>query len=601
MSAFTTVVPQLRHVLTHGRWFTPLVIVLFVGLEMFGRRAISDVHDTVGAVVLLLILAGIAVRHRVNPISWVKRLGGALWWLAKFADRLKVDIGPDLRGTPALPRRLPLVVHIIGLFLAVWAAGAAVIWYYCPEGWRSHVVWLTYTGYLVLMSMLWGFLFVGSLGGVYFPIMLLTRLARSGRVGEPRFSRGQLVFLAVYLTITTAAAWVLPLWPVLAFGGLCWLVVFVLNMLPDRPGAPQLIWRSPRTRKVRCIPMRRLLLAVTTLAVLLLTALIISAAGGQIYGHPETENTMPLTAVMGNWLAWLTPGLLLSAAIFVFLAWRNDPARSGRPTTHVIGVPAAQQGDVTRLLRRRGWVADFRESGKDEVGIKLVHPEASEAHEFDPDWPLAVSRTDLEGEFVYMRMARRDEIQRRRQLLRGLSKIFHEAKGRTHNGGCGYWLAPHLWFVAGLTRDEVTGGEEEPTFLTEVVGPPYVEVLSLPVRRYTYQMLKALQVDLIFVEDGVSFRKLVRVFRTMFEVYDKGAGQKRSEDVHFQGMTKVKVMFHDFDVDEPFRSAKYPEPKFAPLARLRVLHVFRDRGGEEEFIEPPFSHDHSPAPVLVGV
>ena len=95
------------------------------------------------------------------------------------------------------------------------------------------------------------------------------------------------------------------------------------------------------------------------------------------------------------------------------------------------------------------------------------------------------------------------------------------------------------------------------------IGPPYPEVLSLPVRRYAYQMLKSLQVELIFVEDGVSFRKLVRVFRTLFEIYDKGAGQKHSEDVHFQGMTKVKVMFHDFDVDEPFRSSKYPEPKFA--------------------------------------
>jgi hypothetical protein len=575
--------------------------VLFVGLEMFGRRAVSDVHDTVGAVVLLLILAGIAVRHRVNPISWVKRLGGALWWVAKFADRLKVDVGPDLRGTPALSRRLPAVFYIAGLILSAWVALAAVIWCFCPEGWRPHVVWLTYTGYLVLMSVLWGLLFVGSLGGVYFPIMLLTRLARSGRSGDPRFSRGQLVFLAVYLTITTAAAWILPLWPVIAFAGVCWLVVFLLNLVPQRPGAPQLIWRSPRTRKVCCIPMRRLLLAVTTLVVLLITALILSAAGGQIYGHPESDNTMPLTTVMGNWLAWLTPGLLFSAGVFVFLAWRNDPARSGLPTANVIGVPTANQRGVAKLLKRRGWLADYRETSKDEVGIKLVHPEASQAHEFDPDWPLAVSRIDLEGEFIYLRMERRDEIQLRRQFLRGLAKIFHEAKRRTHSGGCGYWLAPHLWFVAGLTRDEVTGGEEEPTFLTEIVGPPYAEVLPLPVRRYVYRMFKSLQVDLIFVEDGVNFRKLVRVFRILFEIFDKGAGRKRSEDIHFQGVTKVKVMFHDFDVDEPFRSTRYPEPKFAPLARLRVLHVFRDRGGEEEFVEPPFSEDHSPAPVLVGV
>jgi hypothetical protein len=91
------------------------------------------------------------------------------------------------------------------------------------------------------------------------------------------------------------------------------------------------------------------------------------------------------------------------------------------------------------------------------------------------------------------------------------------------------------------------------------------------------------------------------VLRVLFEVYDKGAGRKRSEDVHFQGLTKIRVMFHEFDVDEPFRSTKYPEPKFAPLGRLRVLHIFRDRGGEEERIEPPFSSDQSPVPQLVGV
>ena len=48
--------------------------------------------------------------------------------------------------------------------------------------------------------------------------------------------------------------------------------------MPFRPGAAQLIWRSPRTRRVRSIPMRRLLLAFTTIVVLLLTALVVSAA-----------------------------------------------------------------------------------------------------------------------------------------------------------------------------------------------------------------------------------------------------------------------------------------------------------------------------------
>jgi hypothetical protein len=602
MSAFTYVLPQVRHVLTHGRWFTPSVVVLFVGLEMFGRQAVSDVHDTVGALVLLLIIAGIAVRHRANPIGWVKRLGGMVWSVARAGDRFKVDVGPDLRGTPPIPRRLPAAIYVIGLVLIAWAAAAAVIWYYSPGGWRPYVVQVTYTGYLVLMSLLWGLLFVASLGGVYFPIMLLTRLARRGRAADPKMTRGQLVFLGAYLSITTAAAWLLPLWPMLGFAGVCWLAVVFLNLFRTRPGTAQMIWRSPRTRKVHSIPMRRLLFAITTLVVLLLMALVLSAAGGRVFGHADAENMMPLTTVMGNWLAWLTPGLLLSAAVFVYLAWRNDPGRPGRPTAHIADVPDADRKDMARLLRHHGWRVNFGEPGPSDVGLKLVAPNESQVGEFDPTWPLAVSCDDLQGSLVYDRMARRDEIQLRRQFLRGLEKIFHEAKRRSRSGGCGYWLAPHLWFVAGLTRDEVTGGEEEPTFLTEVVGPPYAEVFTLPVRRYIYRLFKALQVDLIFVEDGVGYRKLVRVLRKLFEVYDKGAGQKRSEDVHFRGMTKVRVMFHDFDVDEPFRpSSKYPEPKFAPLGRLRVLHVFRDRGGEEEYIEPPFSSDQTPVPQLVGV
>src|SRR5262245_4691947 len=275
MNVFHAVFPQVRHVLIHGRWFTPSVLVLFVGLEMFGRQATSDVHDTVGAAVLLLILVGIAFRHRANPIPWVKRLGALTWFLARAGDRFKVDVGPDLRGTPPLPRRLPAAVYAANLVLACWTALAVVVWYYSAAGWRPLVVQVTYTGYLALMSLLWGLLFVALLGGVYFPIMLLTRLARGGRSGETQMTRGQLLFLAAYLSLTTAASWLLPLWPVLVFAGLCWLTVVGLNLVPGRPGTAQLIWRSPRTRQVRAVPMRRILLAVVTLAVLLLAALVL--------------------------------------------------------------------------------------------------------------------------------------------------------------------------------------------------------------------------------------------------------------------------------------------------------------------------------------
>ena len=42
----------------------------------------------------------------------------------------------------------------------------------------------------------------------------------------------------------------------------------------------------------------------------------------------------------------------------------------------------------------------------------------------------------------------------------------------------------------------------------------------------------------------------------------------------------------------------YPEPKFDDLSRVRVLHVFRDRGGHEERVEPPYDFSWTPAPAL---
>ena len=374
---------------------------------------------------------------------------------------------------------------------------------------------------------------------------------------------------------------------------LCWVVVLLLNFIPDRPrhAATHLAFAAH--------PQGPLDSDATAVAghhhaggAAALIALILSAAGGQVFEHPEAENTMPLTTVMGNWLGWLTPGLLLSAGVFVFLAWRNDPARPGRPTAHVAGVPDADRRDRRHgNCDRRGWLANFGEPGDERR-----RPQSScirkrpQVHEFDPDWPLAVSRTDLDGEFVYDRMARRDEIQLRRSFLpRAVEKIFHEAKGRAHSGGCGYWLAPHLWFVAGLTRDEVTGGDEEPTFLTEVVGPPYAEVFTLPVRRYVYRLLKALQVDLIFVEDGVGYRKLVRVFRVLFEVYDKGAGQETVRGHSLPGPDQGPR-----DVPRLRRGRTVPIDQVSgaevrPVGPSARLHIFRDRGGEEEFVEPPFS------------
>ena len=56
-------------------------------------------------------------------------------------------------------------------------------------------------------------------------------------------------------------------------------------------------------------------------------------------------------------------------------------------------------------------------------------------------------------------------------------------------------------------------------------------------------------------------------------------------------------MLHEVELGNPFRAKGYPEPDYEDLARARVLHVFKDRGGEDESADTPTGVEDRP--VLV--
>ena len=226
--------------------------------------------------------------------------------------------------------------------------------------------------------------------------------------------------------------------------------------------------------------------------------------------------------------------------------------------------------------------------------VEVVEPAQSEATEFDPRWPLKVSVADLEAGAVKERLDRRDEIKVRRQLFRGLQKLFKRASVFKGPAGGGFWLAPHWWFVEGVGREDADATAED---APPLVGPAYARVIPARARQHAHAVLRATQVDMIFVEDGVTFRNLERTLRVLTELYDVHGGKRPAEEMHFRGLPKVKVMIHEYEPGNPFRSDLYPEPKFDDLSRVRVLHVFRDRGGEEEEVEQPFDFSWTPAPV----
>jgi hypothetical protein len=601
MKLRTQTFPQVRQLLQQGGWFSPALLLALLALEIFGRQSSTDSYDTVGATALVLLGALVALRHRSSPLGWIGFLSRQMGRLVRFADRFKIEFGPDLRGAPPIPHKLPGSVFLIIGALLAWTAAAVAAWSCLPASWRSYAVQGSYTVYLAGMIILWGLLFASALGGIYFPFMLFNYLFPRPAFGpdEPKISRKQLAFLSGYGAAVVVACCFLPLWVVPASCGAVLAAAGVAALWPHKPDV-QFIWRAGGSHLVWSITTPTLLWMTSTFATLLLLALVMTAAGGRVLGQLGGDADMPVTVMLGVVVGWLTPGLLLSAAIFVFLLWKHNPSRACRPSVHVSGdLAAAASPRISRTFRQWGWDVRFdpRPPADVDVRIRLVEPRHSQAGEFDPAWPLLLSIEDLQAGTVRERLERRDEIQKRRLLLRGLEKIFNHTKGRQFAGGSGYWLAPQLWFIPGLARDEVEDDREDAAFLSQTIGPPFHDVLHRHVRAYFYKMLRALQVDLIFIEDGVDFRKLKKVLRVMFEVFDKSAGQRRAEEVQFQGLPKVKVLIHDFQLDEPFRSKTYPEPRFDDLGRARILHVFRDRGDNEEYLEPPFDFSSSPVPL----
>ncbi len=595
MKLLTSVFPRNGRVLPAGCWFTLGVCVFVAVLEVAGRKATSDVHDALAA--FLLVAAGFAVvaRHRREPLAWVSRLAGFARRLADSASWLRYDHGIDLRGTPPLPRRTPPVIFLFVALLFVWAGLAATAWIALPTGWRIVSYYSSYTLYLLFMLALWGALLTVTVVGIFVPVAVLDKQLKNW-VGETDRRGAELAAVVGYAVLMSAVAYVVPPVVVLALCLAVALIAWAIYLPPGADGAA-LLWRSAPDRPVFAVPLRRVLSAILGLIALVAFDVLLTACGGRLFDTaPRIHEAMPLTTLLGMVAAWMMPGLLVVVLVKLGSARHGDPARRTPPTLHISGTDAADVRKAAQTTRVWGWLVRrapaARESG--QVGIEVVCPERSEATEFDPRWPLKVSIADLEAGAVKQRLDRRDEIKVRRQFFRGLQKLFKRASVFKGPAGGGFWLAPHWWFIEGIGREDAdASGDDAPP----LVGPAYSRVLPARARQHAHAVLRATQVDMIFVEDGVTYRNLERALRVLTELYDVHGGQRKAEELHFRGVPKVKAMIHEYEPGNPFRSELYPEPKFDDLSRVRVLHIFRDRGGHEELIEPPFDFSYTPAPA----
>lgn len=596
---------QLHRVLGTNLWFTGAVVGTLVLVELLGRRsATTDLHDLLAVAILGVLAVIINQRHRETPIPWVR-------WLAERWQRLllrgrafAMDVGVDLRGQPALPRGTPpvLLAALIGVTVAVLVLLLFADEF--PTGLRDLTTRVSYLLYLVLLVAMWAALLGMMVTSVLQAAALIHDALISQFAGrhEQRRRFEWWCLMGLFSTLMLAGL-LLPPWLPLAICAAALTINLLTIPIPSNPNV-YFVWRYRGSDgPVRAIPWGRWTILAFTLKVLSLLALILLARGAAVLGQAaESWETMLITSLLGIGLAWFGSGALLVIVAQMVIGRLRDPARAARPILHLAGsLPAGEWPILQRYFREQGWQVRRveRSARSTEVGVVIVDQEPAE-REAGPSWPLQVTVQSLKLPETLQRLNRRHEIQMRRRLLAGLEGLFKRAARQRYRRGFGFIVAPHYWFFPGLIRDsqEEELNMEDGTLLSGIIGPPYHRVMPHAVRHHIYEVLRGVQIDLIFVEDGVGFRRFCKVLRLLFEVYDVYGGKRRADEIHLQGIPGIRVLIHQYQLDKPFESQLYPEPEYEDFGRARILHIFKDRGEQEEPLETPFDIDRVPVPGM---
>ena len=533
-----------------ARSVSQLEVWLFCGwaltltlVEIVGRRFTSDSLDAVSLFVICLLgflTTRLHKTHHLKIVSVAKELPRIL---VQAYHRSTLEIGVDLAKSPPLPRVVPphLKKRVVLLTLILGCAGCLAP--SLPSGGR---VFLSTHFYLLLLAVE-GLIWTGlALGIAVYSFFIYARLHDwfvERHIGQqPRSIQTEARATVVVFLALLGSAIVLPLWWALSVQILL-LIVAAIAPLVSSPGL-ELTWRHRSGGSTHVYDGRWMVWSKSVGSLLFAIAAILVAGGECLWPAPFApyQGMAPVTVFLGRLFAWTALGGNCVVIYFV--------------------VRFAAMGMF--FHGREFW---------------SVRP------------PVAVAED------------RRLEIQCRREILRPLQKLFRRAARQRGKRGTGIWITLQHWFVLGLSRD--SNGDEsfdrETTILDEIVGPPYFQIFTGRSRRHFQRMTDALRVDLIFVENGVSFQRLVRVLRMMFEIYDVHGGRQKAEEMHFAGLPGVRVLIHNFDFSDSPRHGRshYPEPDYEDVGRARILHIFKDRG--EETVETPIPESWEGTPVLSGV
>ena len=582
---------------------TSLWVALLSGLEWSGDRVRSEIADVL-ALSLLVTFAIFTVRlHRDRaPLLWIPPLARLVRRLGRWASGMGFQIGFDFRRIPPIESRVPAVLAATcGGLVAVFGLLTLIGYHSFPGVVRETIGSFSYLLYLAMAGALWTLLIVSTFLLVAFLLASVHDgvVARRERISVRTEILVHCALFVALLGIASAAPVRWAVWT----GSLGVLACLSVVLSVPRTAIP-ILWRGRRASDLPATLTRRsaalILLAVAVEGVGLLVLL---SLGGLLSGVPEDEHS-PMTFFLGRTFLWsacaATWMLVVREVRDLRVARALSRPQSFRRQLTILGAPEEERGRLRYFWQEHGWEVLFGGAPKRDDGNASPKVSSSVGNTGsvalcwkdspvvrDPwqptEWPLAFDTNSYTDPELVPMCERRYGLQRRRRLVRGMERLF-KSVGRRQDGAEGSWFAPQYDFLSGLVREGVEAEidlEHEPLLVTHV-GLSYAEVYTPEVRVYFGHIMRALEIDLVFVEDGVGARRFRRVLDNLFETYDVFGGEERAEERHVAGIPGVRAIFHEYAFDQPYRSDVYPEPEYSPVARARILHVFKDRGEEEE-------------------
>lgn len=571
------------------RWLVPLG-----SLEVLGRVSPLDATDAVG-------VAGIWVLAFTRRETWQgawQRARRTAWGarLEQLWRSWKPVVGVDLRGDPPLPRALPRTLFVPFAATLVVTAGAIAGHGVFPTRAREALGSISGLLALAYLAAVWS----ACLAGAFFLatsvlVHLRYRLEASAVDGRRRRllrTAGALYLVTCLLLGASVPPHVALIVLALALGFLA-----CVAALPSLQRL-RVAWahRAEPTRLFSFSFGTGLFVTALFLTALITTVFLL-AAGDRLDGVAAGESAV--TAMLGRTFLWIATGaatyVFVFQAVELFVNRSADPAEPAPIRVRLVNRTGEARAAAHRVLRHHGLLAG---RGDDPTNVRVAWSDEPLERELraGPDGSLALSSHGLTDRRTRERLVRRALLARRRVLVRRLERLFKIAARRRYVRGAGFWLAPHLWFITHLSRDD----DDEDLWL---VGPSYRSFVPRAARHYLYTVLAATGIDLVFVEDGVGFRRLKRVLAMLFEYHDM-FGRRPIQERHFSGLPGVRVFVHEHPGERHLRPKYLKEPDYEGVGRARILHVARDHPDDVETFDEPRDRDVAPAPAtpeLLGV